>query len=533
MQEFIQTVFQLDAEQDLFRLHDFVRQYEPDWILIAMQKLFAEGRLRSAYLLAMLLDQSGYRHFYISLALGAGAILFNQPETKARALEMLWTQTDGLSDQERLLFELPFLGQCVTNGLLHTEAALTRMDLTEQLLELCRAVLPQFRNIFDCRSPMPVWSWEELRQKGRAKAKLVDLRLPPSGSPRQRRKVLIFQRETQYPIYTEATGNTEAAHFNFRTHLSSIGPGMAEAMNAYGWEAESHPVFNERFANLVDCVPFILELCRMKKPDIVIFEHDIPATCFRLEYEAMIAQLRQEHPGIKLVANVYDNWCLPGVGKVELLSQLDVIWDPILPSWEGWRLPELADKVLFAPFWCLPEGYTGSTQQPLYPVPVYDGSVTLASWPRLLWQAAIHGRRVPIRRTLASHKEQHKPDGLSAMESFRRYLQRIEESTCCFVSVMRNHQHANTLVGRSFETQCAGALLILESTPEMDYHFIEGEHYLAVSSVAELAAAIGFMIAHPFEAEEIRRQGHAFAHARYGNEQLIGYLDYRLYWAAR
>jgi spore maturation protein CgeB len=85
------------------------------------------------------------------------------------------------------------------------------------------------------------------------------------------------------------------------------------------------------------------------------------------------------------------------------------------------------------------------------------------------------------------------------------------------------------LTGRFFETVLAGALLIQEETPEMDHYLVAGEHFLAFRTVSELRAIVRFIAEHPEQAEAIRRQGNAFARARYNDEALIASLDAHLF----
>ena len=133
--------------------------------------------------------------------------------------------------------------------------------------------------------------------------------------------------------------------------------------------------------------------------------------------------------------------------------------------------------------------------------------------------------RSPIELQMSTHTE----DGIPILESYTDYMRRIEKSACALNFSMRSDL-SRTITGRSFEAPLAGALLIQEDAPEMDYYFVAGEHYLRFSSVAELRAIARYIAEKPEEAEEIRRAGNAFARAQYNDGKLVGYLDKQLFY---
>ncbi|MBF0460633.1 MAG: glycosyltransferase family 1 protein [Magnetococcales bacterium] len=534
--DLLQAVVQLDKNDDVNGLHSLIasNRYSADQVTVVVPYLLAAGRVRAAYLLAMILDNAGRRHTHISLALGAGGLAFGRPVDEARGVQMLWAQTDAQSVEQQQFIDnrivRPLVNALLNNllgcgNIAASDAYLESADNvrhTLRVMELLRAAVPCFRPIFDMNAPIPELSLAEMRQRGREQSRLIHHPLPPADVPRQRRRVLVFQRER---YHTHPDVNDPGRMPVNRSRLSHFGPLMVEAMNAYGWDAEFCPIFGTRFRRMVDCIPFIVEMCRQRDPDIMVIEQDAPLLHFKQEYMAMLIQLRRAHPRLKVVGQVHDSWFFKEEELIEVFSLLDVVWEPLVPSRAVWKHPSLQHKMLQANFMHSGQ-YRGSTALPLAPNISLFGSIGLTNWPRIFWLAAIKQMNLPVKREPA---DQHQ-DGLPALESYAHYMQRLGESTCSLNLLMRM-DHGTTVVGRTFETLYSGALLVQEAAPEMHCHFIAGEHYLEISSVADLAAVVRFMAERPEEAEEIRRCGYVFAHEHYSGEKLIGYLDYRLYFA--
>ncbi|MBF0162849.1 MAG: glycosyltransferase, partial [Magnetococcales bacterium] len=479
-------------------------------------------RLKSAYVLAMILDKSGQRHPDIAFALAAGGIVCNQPAYEARGTLLLSEQVDALTAAERHAIRdtASQLGMHFTKMFL---GAPNGVDSMLRVIEILKAAEPQFRAEFDWDAPIPELTGEEMRRRGREKSRLTSYPLPPADAPRLPRRVLVADREFFAPHQVGTPGTPWP-------RLMMSGPALVDAMNGYGWQAEFFPMFGPQLPRWQDYIPAMLERCRQMKPDILVLESGILfQPWLRPLCIAMLRRLRQEQPEMKLVANMHDIWDEHDAEMVlDVAPHLDLLWQSCRPSMSFWQHPSLANKLLHT--FCVPnEWCAGTTDRPLAPHISFLMSVQVYNWQRAMWLTAIQHKGIPIQVTLSNHRE---ADGMSASESHLHWMRRLEESTCC-LSLLRRAQNSfgKMVVWRSFETFFSGALLVQESTPDMDYHFVAGEHYLEFSSVAELAAVARFIAEHREEAEEIRRRGHAFARERYGDRQLIGYLDYQLYFA--
>lgn len=238
----------------------------------------------------------------------------------------------------------------------------------------------------------------------------------------------------------------------------------------------------------------------------------------------MIQLLRARKPSIKVVALVFDSWLCKAT-LTETAHIFDVIWTSDSPSLPLWNEPGIAGKVLQC---FVPLGLQMNTPtQPLQPQILFSGDVRY-SWIRLFWLLiAVDRLGLPIKQKFCTHHD----DGLSAMDSYAVYLQGLADATCCINFSMRPDL-STIYSGRCSESILAGSLLLQETSANVDYYFVAGEHYLEFASVSELAAIACFIAENPDAAEEIRRRGHAFAREHYNDEKLIGYLDNCLYFSA-
>ena len=150
------------------------------------------------------------------------------------------------------------------------------------------------------------------------------------------------------------------------------------------------------------------------------------------------------------------------------------------------------------------------------------------NWHRGLWLGAAQHAGLPIDRQLSTHK----PDGLPVLESYGNYLRRLADATGSVNFSMREDL-SQTATSRTFETTLSGALLVEEWSPDIDYYYAAGEHYLPFSSFSELWSIIRFVEENPDQAEEIRRNGTRFAREKYGNANIIANIDYLLFHARR
>ncbi|MBF0161619.1 MAG: class I SAM-dependent methyltransferase [Magnetococcales bacterium] len=101
--DFFETIFRLDACNDTHEFLDFVqgqRHSTPDLVSAAAQ-LLAKGRVRSAYILAMLLGKRGQRNLVMSIALSAGGLIFSNTIEENNGLQFLQSQVDALPVEQQ------------------------------------------------------------------------------------------------------------------------------------------------------------------------------------------------------------------------------------------------------------------------------------------------------------------------------------------------------------------------------------------------------------------------------------------------
>ncbi|MBF0401642.1 MAG: class I SAM-dependent methyltransferase [Magnetococcales bacterium] len=101
--EFFETLFRLDACDDTHEFLDFVqgKRHATKDLLTAASQLLSKGRVRSAYILAMLLAKRGQRHLTMSVALSVGGLIYGNSIEEENGLQHLQAQFDALSVEEQ------------------------------------------------------------------------------------------------------------------------------------------------------------------------------------------------------------------------------------------------------------------------------------------------------------------------------------------------------------------------------------------------------------------------------------------------
>jgi hypothetical protein len=508
METLLANLFRLDAAGDLAGINRFVvdNRYNATQVLAVLPHAFAAGRLRLAYLLAMILDGGGLRHFLVSLGISAGGIFYGREADELRGREMLYRQADTLSVADQQL--LHNILSPVIAGLL-----VNMMDaaLVVRIIEMLKAVAPTFRTIFDWHAPVPHLSWEEMRQRGREQARLIDLPQPPADAPRVKRRVLIMIRQQR--------GN---------------GLRFASAMNSYGWDAEVSPLALSDATAAEDC-RLIAERCRQEKIDLLLFDANQLVTFGRgmLAYREMTAQLRQENPGFKALGLFFDQSPDAKQGTLEIMSKTfdGVVSQLPLESFirrnPGFKV--FSNKTMLHSF-ASPVGdrNLGRADQPLVPHLFFSGTICQGHWPRALWLGAIAHMGLPQKSRVNAFSYDNPLFKQSPLDDYSAYVRGLAEATCCFSPLMLEGEN-RYLTGRTFEVPLCGALLVQEASPLTHHYFIPGEHFLEFSTISELVGVMRFINEHREEAEEIRRCGNAFARERYNDAQMVAHFDHFLY----
>lgn len=508
------TVFALDGDLEALLALVNAQPIDPNEILFTIYDLLAkdhqltEGRMRSAYILSMVLANSGQRHPIISIARCLGGIIYGTPEEEFAGLQELPAQMEELP--------APMYDTIVHHVLHPVLMYLITLSLGQpddrrmlQTLELLKAVVAPIRAMFDWEAPVPTLSLEGLRHQGRERARLVTLAAPPPGAPRSRRRVLMAQGQSFVPP-NQWADNVD------------VTDRMGIALREYGWEAEAYHMDNTDRAG---CCRTIAELCRERRIDILICDDNVLLEVPQARAE-MIARLKRDNPEIKVVGLLMDAWTLPEDRLLEQSRLLDAIWTGDVPSRPIWQRPEFAGKTMQMPMTyqgILPED---RPWKPLNPQLFFSGRISGGNWHRAFWLAASRKWNLPIGARLSPLILN---DGLTPLDSFRLYMEGLADATCGINFLMRPN-HSCAVTGRTYEIIWSGALLVQEASPDTCHFLVPGEHYLEFSSIAELAAITRFLAEKPEEAEEIRRAGHAFVRERYSNLKIIGQIEKSLYY---
>ncbi|MEO5340791.1 MAG: glycosyltransferase [Magnetococcus sp. MYC-9] len=553
---FSETMARLDATGDVAGLvqHVCSRPFNLAEVLTVMQQFLGRARLRSAFVLAMLLAKNGYQHWLVSVALSFGGLIYNRPEEEARGMALLQAQMDALPSpqQEQIYLSVlnpvmiriieqhlvnkpgetppantvtnPVMARMVEHHLANKSKTCENRPLSAEewwrLLEICKATIPPYRTWFDWQAPVPVLTLETLRQQGRARAQLIRYPLPAADAPRPRRRVVVFMRDFYIPRR------------------------IAVGMEAYGWDVAFHGT--PGWSMSAEDIRAVLERCRQQDIELLALHFDqILGKQAQAIYELLLT-LRQEKPSLKIVVTTCDIWALrkdmindapdrtssPFANR--LITLFDAIWASDAPSLSALEKPPFAGRALHLH---IPHAGTASLpDRPLVPRMLYIGSEVEVRYSRKFFLMTAERLGLPVEqkdhffvpsKNLAP-LELLIPEGLSSLDSYARHMQRLQEATCCLHFSRTGELYCmrhGMVTHRSFEVPLSGALLVQEFATDMSRFFVPGEHYLEFNSVAELAAIARFITERPEEAEEIRRSGNAFAREHYGDDKLIGYLD--------
>ena len=489
-------------------------------------QLLLQSRFLEAYILAQLFRNLGAINPVIAFAEAIGGFLFGNGTDEAQGTAALSAIVDVLSPDQKKLIGHGIVHAVITQVIMMDSSIVQDHGRALRLLEIYKAGVPSLRSTFDWHAEVPPQTLDEMRRKGRQRAHLISFTEPPADAPRTPWRAVVAMRKLVFPT------KPNSRHFE-------MGLRMESAMNAYGWRASNFAMsFNHEDFDA------ITEYCVNEAADILFLDdYQVLAPMTHERRAAFIADLRQKLPNIKIVGIHLDPWAVDKSILVETAAQLDAVWShfPADPSWgehrwrheeppaetrdpidPAWSDPALANKIITVPF---PQaGNFGLPVTPLSSQMTFSGGVFGYNWHRAMWVAGIlHG--LPLTLQMSTHLA----DGIPILESYADYMRRIETSACAVNFSMRSDL-SRTITGRSFETLLAGALLVQEEAPDMDYYLVAGEHYLSFSNVAELRAIARFIVEKPEEAEEIRRAGNAFARAHYNDEKLMGYLDWELFY---
>jgi hypothetical protein len=511
MNSIAEALLLLDGENDLDGMIRYAQDgsHAPNDMVHAVYQLLVSGGFRPAFIIAMLLANAGHQNPVAAMALAVGGMVFGNAEEESRGLTSLQAHLDFLNAEQSASFYTSVM-EPVIKRLLESALRTSDNDLVLRILKILKAGAPRFRTILDLDAAAPALTLEELRRRGRERSRLITYPSPPATAPRQARRAMVAVRELFFPNHP-------------RSRPMDLGPRLVAAMENYGWQTG---FFGIQCANLMDDYKNLAEACIAQETELLILDDNLIEAEYALPARAeMIAHLRRELPSLKVVSILFDTWILTPAAMTDALASVDCVWEATSPSLPLWQEPAFAGKLLHMQ---IPHAGAGSPPVlPLNSSVSFCGGVKGYNWHRAFWLAGADSLKLPIEQRLSSHMT----DGLPPLESYAVYMRQLSEAPCSLNLSMRSDQTC-IVTGRCFETIFSGSLLLQEATPDMDYYFTAGEHYLEFSTMAELSAIVRFITTNRDEAEEIRRCGNAFARERYSDDMLIGYLDRKLFFPA-
>ena len=145
-ENFHEAVFRMDASHDFTALIDYInsKQHDLNAVVSASNKLLAQGRLRSAFILALLIMNKGVQNPLVSVALSVGGLVYNDPEAEAHGMRTLQAQIDGLSVALQTTIYTHAVAPAVS-PLLITALQNSDTDRVQRLIKILQAAVPRFR----------------------------------------------------------------------------------------------------------------------------------------------------------------------------------------------------------------------------------------------------------------------------------------------------------------------------------------------------------------------------------------------------
>ncbi|MEO5351700.1 MAG: glycosyltransferase 61 family protein [Magnetococcus sp. XQGC-1] len=519
MQLFLETVFQLDASNDVAGLLQFVQrpEHEPKTMLFTALRLLNGGRVRPAYILAMLLANQGYKHTVIWTALALGGLLYGNSGENLRGMEELRAQAEALPAEQ------PFaLYSSLITPLMHPfadpETYGNNIHQTE-IFAMLQAGVPPLRARFDWEEPPAACDLEQMRQRGRHGQHPVRHPSPPPNTPRPPRRVVLVAR---------------AAIFLYQTQWPrplDLESRLASAMTRYGWQVSLCSI---RCVDLAEDYRHILAACQQHQAEIAILDDDLLLSkkvenlsrltrplLHHSAHREMLTLLRTAMPSLKLVGLLSDTHSIAPPLLAETLALLDCVWDMAPTAPTTWQTDSPVEQKIIR----MPPPLDADIDllaHPLSPRLLFIGAETHYS---RLWMAAAEHLHLPIQNDLSSRL------GKLPVRDRQSLLRQALTQESCHLHLATHPSQSDPLPALCFESIRSGALLVAEYSPNMHHYFLPGEHYLEFTTLAELSGITRFITENRAAADEIRRNGARFAHQQYSDTQWIASLDALLYFS--
>jgi hypothetical protein len=445
---------------------------------------------------ALEMDQAGFRHPLLALMLAEAAFREGDDIASHRGLALIDEIYKGDPEAQRIMIEF-------TRDVFMTHVAPAygagQSSIVLGYLEIARRVLPELVEVFGHSSEAP--------QSPQPPVQRLSLPMPPGRQAKPGRRLLFFMRKFYFGPHS-------------REH--DFGARMCHGMARGGWVAKAvDPTYQgrthieARTEDLMDLALdfqadiILIDFCGLVLPPYVLIE--------------FIEQCRRRLPGTKIVFIHFDPWQRETWASTRSLAKhVDLIWSHF-PSIPLWAAPELESKVSLAPF---PVGVGVEEMQAIArrPVSVFQGAIENYNATRAFWLAALEQKGAPISVRLTDHQD----DGLSAIDSYRKYLEGFF-SVDRLVNFAMRQDGSRIITGRTFEAIHAGACLIQEQAADVDYYFEPGVDYFRFTTLGELEDILNRVEREPELARRTGQKAQAYYRDHYDDELLVAHLDQVLF----
>jgi hypothetical protein len=299
-----------------------------------------------------------------------------------------------------------------------------------------------------------------------------------------------------------------------------IGPRTVAGFASGGWPCLSiDPTYDGREWVGAD-ESKLLGIARDYQPDLILIDF-CGLAMGGDPWPGFFNQCRRAMPGTRIALAHFDAWqqeTWPGM--LTLAPFVDLVWGPF-PGLAIWDHPDLRDKVTFAPFMTgvRLDGLTPSRRNET----VFQGGVEGYNASRAFWLKRARDENLPV----TIRHTHHGDDGQPPLESYRRYFE-------TFLSVERilnfsmRQDGTKIVTGRTWESVFAGACLIQESSPNIDYYLQAGRHYLSFSTFDEFREIVTTLEREPEIGRAIALAGQDFFLSRFDDPHLVQHLGQRL-----
>jgi len=499
MDPLLTDMFSKDTERNFVAINSILENTNSDQIINCAYNLLMQGRFFEAYVIFKSFDKIKNSGTIISLTQAIGGLVFGNRADETEGVKRLWAGLDALDPARQDMFAKKVLHPIMTH--LTTSRLMSSNAMALRILDVYKAGFMEFREIFDDVAPAPVLDSNAFQSMNSKPSKLIKFQGPPEGAATRPVRTVVAMRDLVFPQNPKS---------RTQDHLFR----MSNAMSEYGWAVTSVPM---KFLNVFDDYNAIISACENSDAELLIIDdlYILQQTNLKIR-ETFIHSLRTKLPGVKIVSWLFDPWEIDDQTIINTAKDLDAVWS-CFPSMKVWEDPSLKSKTIFV---LVPHaGYSGSPTTPLGETMSFVGSVAGYNWHRGFWKATAD-LGIPLEIDLSPHSD----DGLSVKDSYFAYMKRLESGSCTLNFSMRPNL-ARTFTGRCAEAIISGALLIQESTEDMDYYFEAGKHYMSFGTLTELRSISNFIIQDKIGAEKIRTAGNEYANQHYTDYKLVSYLD--------